>query len=201
MQLFTQTRQLIPSAQTKAGGSRSSAHHMGSVLSCCGLGDPKHEDHGDRQTERTPLLQDPTAILQQPRPEPTPEEHQRDQEALARIVDRTADNLINIQSTFDRRKNGQTLDAEEKAAHFKYLIERLQNSSTAPTSGISAEHDVAEEENSQMPIADIVHSEQEISEDERTLLDSTIKQFKDALQKETTIKPVGDILVKLDWNS
>ena len=101
-------------------------HIMGICLSCCGSDDDQ-ESISRRFNERAPLLQDPTAVLQQPRPEPNPEDEQREQEFLAKIVERTSENLIDIKATFEQSKTNGIIDQAQKSAQFNYLLERLQN--------------------------------------------------------------------------
>ena len=170
---------------------------MGVCLSCCQTSDAEENEYENRRTERTPLLQDPTAILQQPRPEPTPEDQQRDQEALARIVDRTAENLIDIQTTFDERSMENRSDKADKIAQFKYLVDRLQSH------GRSLDQDQAEDSGADttkpQSTPEFVPSQTAITNEEKKVLDTMTKQVTDALRAATTIKPVGDVVVKLSW--
>lgn len=191
-------------ATTRVAGSNCD---MGVCLSCCQESSGAEDDgYRNRQTERTPLLQDPTAVLQQPRPEPTPEDQQRDQEALARIVDRTAENLINIQSTFDRRKNHNDMDATEKTAHFKYLIEKLQNNTlrrkessasvpadSEPQKTIGAAAKDTESFTFSMAPTPMTPAEER-------LLTRTSDLLREAINSVKRIEDVGDVVVKLSWD-
>lgn len=109
---------------------------MGSCLSCCGIGTTEDASHR-QETERTPLLQDPSAILPQARPEPNPEDEQREQEALAKIVKKTSESLIDIQATFHTRAD-TNMDVTQRVAQFDYLYERLLNTTCSnEDSGVS----------------------------------------------------------------
>lgn len=175
---------------------------MGVCLSCFG-----HESSSDCESqarnrlnsERTPLLQDPTSILQNPHP-PTDsgEDQQLDQAALQKIVDRTAENLIDIQSAFKKESEGDSI---------KYLIERLQTNGSS-LSVVEADKDASmnetgssqERASAQADLAPIVQSKSPITEEERNLLDGSGQRLAEALARVRTKKPVGDVVVKLSWD-
>ncbi|BFZ55942.1 hypothetical protein PYCC9005_002983 [Savitreella phatthalungensis] len=112
---------------------------MGGCLSLC-FGSSDDDDNSDsrhgrgrnRPSERTPLLQDPSAILDRPGngfPSiPNLEEQLREQEALQKIVERVTDNLVDIGTlaSLDRRDASATeQQRQEKARQFKLLLNRV----------------------------------------------------------------------------
>ena len=145
---------------------------MGVCLSCCGLSGANDDDDLRRQhSERAPLLQDPSAVLPPTRIEPNPEDEQREQEALARIVKKTSESLIDIQSTLDRRP-GNDMNPDQRLAHFEYLYERLLNTGTDQVS-----NDIEDSGSRHVPL-----------------------EVDDAPLDVPKLKPVGDIIVKLTWD-
>lgn len=161
---------------------------MGSCLSCCGLVSDDDRDDAQISSERTPLLQDPSAVLGQPRPEPNPEDEQREQEILAKIVNRTSESLIDIQSTFDKRGNGAD-DQAQKIAHFEYLLERLQNegrlsqplSSYRTNGGTDAD------------------SFSELVPPDRAVPEDVTAPNEPDMEPPQVLTPVGNIVVRLSW--
>lgn len=188
---------------------------MGACLSCFGSNEESEDGQRDRlNSERTPLLQDPSTILNQPQPEQILEDQVRDQAHLSKIVDRTSQNLIDIQSTFSKRAlgapgNDDEESQEDRLQQRKYLLERLQNNgkpnTPSPSGSETSGADKADATADSTPAKryqphPLETSSVPITSEEKKLLNVTAKMVTDAIANASKVKNVGQVVVKLSWD-
>lgn len=174
---------------------------MGVCLSCLGVGnsaDTESYTQARRGSERTPLLQDPTSILQHPDPQSNNveagEDQQLDQAALQAIVDRTAENLIDIQSAFKQETEGESI---------KYLIDRLQSNGPTTTTTMSTSEmmdrdlDSSRQNEGMLNLEKVTTTCGTVTDEERQFLNDSCDLLTQSLERVKMKKPVGEVVVKL----
>lgn len=169
---------------------------MGACISFClpssGSGENK------RDSEQTPLLQDPSLILHEPPRHNISAVESPDEAELERILEQTSSGLIDIKATH----NG------DSRPRMKYLIDRLQMKASqdsliihqAPDSPPAQEGVGQPKKYSTQHKLVMKPSKDPITSEESKLLNSTSAQLKQVLQEVSTRKKVDDVIVKLRWD-
>lgn len=148
--------------------------------SCFGSSKPAEDN---RIHERTSLLEDHSLILPTALPHINAHDQQRDQEELNKIVDRAAENLIDIHAL--NRNEEPELDSSYQAdriAGYRALMEGLEVVST-----------------DQLNQKLMILPNDEVKSEDRKLMDSASKRIIEALHSAGKVENVGDVFVKLKW--